>query len=460
MKQFDAIVIGSGQGGTPLSKKLAKAGWKTALIEKRWIGGTCVNDGCTPTKTMVASARMAYLAGHCKKLGINIESFCVDLPAIIARKNEIVSRFRNGAYESLKKTDNHEIIFGDARFTGAKTISVTLNDGGEEELTADHIFINTGTFTTIPSIAGLDEIPYLTSTTILDLEVIPQHLLVIGGGYIGMEFAQMFRRFGSQVTMLEFSDKMLHKEDRDIADCICETFTADGIKINKTAEATHFEKAGENIKVAINIGGVNNELTCSHVLVAVGRTPQTKTLGLATAGIETNERGFIIVNDKLQTSAPGVYALGDVKGGPAFTHIAYNDHLVMLKNLLHNADISTKGRQVPFCMFTDPQLGRVGLTETQAREKGLNIKVATLSMEKVARAIETTETRGIMKAVVDADTKQILGVAIIGEQGGEIMTVMQMAMMGNITYPQIREFIFAHPLYAESLNNLFISLDE
>lgn len=460
MKQFDAIVIGSGQGGTPLSKKLAKAGWKTALIEKRWIGGTCINDGCTPTKTMVASARMAYLAGHCKKLGVNIESFSVHLPTIIARKNEIVSRFRNGAFESLEKTDNHEMIFGDASFTGTKTISVALNDGGEEVLTADHIFINTGTTPTIPTIEGLAEIPYLTSTTILDLEVIPQHLLVIGGGYIGMEFAQMFRRFGSEVTMLEFSDKMLRKEDRDIADCICEIFTADGITIHKTAEATHFEKAGDQIKVVVSINGENRELTCSHVLIAVGRTPLTETLGLSKAGVQTNERGFIKVNDKLETSVPGIYALGDVKGGPAFTHIAYNDHLVILKNLLQKADVSIKGRQVPYCMFTDPQLGRVGLTETQARKKGLNIKVATLSMEKVARAIETTETRGIMKAVVDAGTKQILGVAIVGEQGGEIMTVMQMAMMGNITYQQIREFIFAHPLYSESLNNLFISLDE
>lgn len=260
--------------------------------------------------------------------------------------------------------------------------------------------------------------------------------------------------------MLEFSDKMLGKEDRDVAECICDILSADGITIHKKAKAERFTKVGDEIRVQVNVDGATEEIICSQVLVAVGRTPQTKSLGLDVAGVETNERGFIHVNDRLETSAPGIYALGDVKGGPAFTHIAYNDHLVLLKNILHNEGAGIKGRQIPYCMFTDPQLGRVGLTETEALSKRMNIKVATLSMEKVARAIETTETRGMMKAIVDADTKQILGAAIIGEEGGEIMTVLQMAMLGNITYPQVREFIFAHPLYSESLNNLFMTLEQ
>ena len=460
MKQFDAIIIGSGQGGTPLSKKLAKAGWKTALIEKRWIGGTCINDGCTPTKTMVASARIAYLAANSKKLGIDIDHFAIDFPAIHQRKNEIVSSFRNGALKGLEETENLEVIFGEARFTGAKTISVALNSGGEEEFSAKHIFINTGAFTTIPDIKGLNDISYLTSTTILDLTEIPQHLLIIGGSYIAMEFGQMFSRFGSKVTMLEWSGNFLQKEDPDISDCLCGIMQGEGITIHKNAKTQRFQKTADGIKAFVLIDDKMEEISCSHVLLAAGRTPQTKSLHTQLAGIETDEKGYIKVNDQLQTNAPGIYALGDVKGGPAFTHISYNDHLVIIKNLLHNAGASIKGRQVPYCMFTDPQLGRVGITETEARKKGLNIKVVSLSMEKVARAIETAETRGIMKAVVDAETKKILGVAVIGEQGGEIMSVLQVAMMGNITYEQIRENIFAHPLYAESLNNLFMQLDK
>ena len=459
MKHYDAIIIGSGQAGTPLAKKLAEAGMKTALIEKRWIGGTCVNDGCTPTKSMIASARMAFMARKSATLGINLKDVSVDLHAIIDRKNKIVSQFRNGSLEALQKMDNLEIIFGNAQFNGLKTLSILKEDGSEEALTADLIFINTGASPTIPPIPGVDEISYLTSTTILDLTVIPEHLLIVGGGYVGLEFGQMFNRFGSKVTMLETNENFLNREDRDIANCLSAILKDEGMTIHCKALATKFEQSDKQIKAHVTIDGNPTEITCSHVLLAAGRTPATSYLQLQKTGVEVNDKGFIKVNDQLETTQPGVYALGDVKGGPAFTHISYNDHLIVYKNIVKKAGITIKNRMVPYCMFTDPQLGKIGLTEDEAKKQGLNYKVASLDMKYVARGIETGETLGLMKAVVDADTKQILGAAIIGEQGGEVMSVLQMAMMGNITYEQLRENIFAHPLYSESINNLFMKLD-
>ena len=459
MKHYDAIIIGSGQAGTPLAKKLAEAGMKTALIEKRWIGGTCVNDGCTPTKSMIASARMAFMARKSATLGINLKDVSVDLHAIIDRKNKIVSQFRNGSLEGLQKMDNLEIIFGNAQFTGLKTLSVLKEDGSEEALKADLIFINTGASPTIPPIPGVDEISYLTSTTILDLTVVPEHLLIVGGGYVGLEFGQMFNRFGSKVTMLEANENFLNREDRDIANCLSGILEDEGMTIHCKALATKFEQYDKQIKAHVTIEGKPTEITCSHVLLAAGRTPATSYLQLQKTGVEVTDKGFIKVNDQLETSQPGVYALGDVKGGPAFTHISYNDHLVVYKNIVKKAGLTIKDRMVPYCMFTDPQLGRIGLTEDEAKKQGLNYKVASLDMKYVARGIETGETLGLMKAIVDADTKQILGAAIIGEQGGEVMSVLQMAMMGNITYEELRENIFAHPLYSESINNLFMKLD-
>ncbi len=459
MKHYDAIIIGSGQAGTPLAKKLSQTGMKTALIEKRWIGGTCINDGCTPTKAMIASARMAATARKSSALGIHIQNISVDLSAIVERKNSIVERFRNGSLEGLEKTDNLEIIFGNAQFTGLKTLSVVMDDGGTEELKADLIFINTGASPTIPPIPGADDIPYLTSTTILDLTIVPEHLLIVGGGYVGLEFGQMFNRFGSKITMLETNEIFLSREDRDIANCISGILQDEGMTIHCKALATKFEQRDEQIIAHVTIDGKPTEITCSHVLLAAGRTPATSFLQLQKTGVAITDKGFIKVNDQLETTQPGVYALGDVKGGPAFTHISYNDYLVVYKNIVKKAGITIKDRMVPYCMFTDPQLGRIGLTEDEAKKQGLNYKVASLSMENVARGIETGETLGLMKAIVDADTKQILGAAIIGEQGGEVMSVLQMAMMGNITYEELREQIFAHPLYAESINNLFMKLD-
>lgn len=461
MKQYDAIVIGSGQAGGPLAKKLALAGKKTALIEKRWVGGTCVNDGCTPTKTMVASAKMAYMAANAASLGVNIKKFSVDMPQIRKRKDEVVHQFRNGSQKGLESTRNLDLIFGDATFTADKTILVKLNSGREKEFTADLFFINTGAKTVIPDIEGLADIDYLTSTTILDLETVPEHLLIIGGNYIGLEFGQMFRRFGSKVTILERSDRIVSREDEDISEELTQILKTEGINIYTKATTTGFKKkVSGKISALVSVDGKEEKIKCTHVLVAVGRSLQTATLGLDKAGVEVDEHGAIRTNYKLETSAPGIYALGDVKGGPAFTHISYNDYTIVYRNLIEKADLSIKDRQVPYCMFTDPQLGRIGLSETEAKKRGINYKVAKIPNTWVARAIETGDTRGFMKAIVDADTKQILGAAILGAEGGEIMTILQMAMAGGITYEEIRYFVFAHPLFAESLNNLFMALED
>ena len=461
MKQYDAIVIGAGQAGGPLAKKLALAGKKTALIEKRWIGGTCVNDGCTPTKTMIASAKTVYMAGNSAALGVKITGYSVSMRKIKKRKDEIVHLFRDGSQKGLEATKNLDVIFGDASFTGDKTISVKLNDGGKaKELKADLIFLNTGAKTVIPEIEGLNTIDYLTSTTILELNHIPEHLLIIGGNYIGLEFGQMFRRFGSKVTVLERSGRIVSREDEDISEELTNILEKEKISILTNAVTSGFKKKKNGPIIAnVKIGEKQKEIKCSHVLIAVGRAPQTAALNLSKTGVETDERGAIKVNDTLETNVKGIYALGDVKGGPAFTHISYNDYTIVYRNLIHNENLTIKNRPVPYCMFTDPQLGRIGLSEADAKKQKLNFRVAKLPMAYVARAIETGDTRGFMKAIVDADTKQILGAAILGTEGGETMTVLQMAMMGGITYEQIRYCIFAHPLYAESLNNLFMALD-
>jgi len=460
MKQFDAIVIGAGQAGVPMAKKLALAGKKTLLVEKRWIGGTCVNDGCTPTKTMIASAKMAYLAANSGPLGIHIKNYRVDMPAIKKRKDGIVHMFRDGSQKGLEATQNLTVLFGEAEFTGEKEISVKTGKGKKEEFKAELFFINTGAKTVIPEIDGLDDIGYLTSTTIMELDHIPGHLLILGGNYIGLEFGQMFKRFGSKVTVLEKSERIVSREDEDISKALTKILEDEHIRINPNTIVTGFKKTKKgNIVATIDNNGKAEKIKCSHVLLAVGRVPQSEVLNLAKTGVKTGEMGNIIVNDKLETNVPGIYALGDVKGGPAFTHISYNDYTIVYRNLVHGENLTIKDRPVPYCMFTDPQLGRIGLSETEAKKQKLNFKVAKLPMDHVARAIETGDTRGFMKALVDANTKKILGAAILGPEGGEIMTVLQMAMMGGMTCEELRYCIFAHPLYAESLNNLFMTLD-
>ncbi len=460
MKHYDAIVIGAGQAGSPLCRKLANAGKKTLMVEKRWIGGTCVNDGCTPTKAMVASAKAAYLAKRCDNLGVHIDGFHINMKQVKKRKDEIVMQSRMGGQKAIEKTENLDLLFGEAAFTGPKTIKIKLNDGGEEEAKADLFFLNTGATPFVPDIEGLKDIDYLTSTTILDLEEVPEHILIIGGNYVALEFAQMFHRFGSKISVLERGERIMAKEDEDISDELKKILVNEGLDIYTQAQVHQLEKTAGGIKARAVIGGGNKEITCSHVLLAAGRKPLTEALHLDKTGVELDEKGFIKVNSKLETNVPGIYALGDVNGGPAFTHISYNDYTIVYRNLAEGTDYNTTDRPLPYCMFTDPQLGRVGLTEKQAREQGYDIKVATMPMKHVARAIEVGDTRGMMKAVVNAKTKEVLGIAVLGEEGGEIMSVMQMAIEGGITYDRIKYCVFAHPTYSESLNNLFMKIED
>lgn len=458
MKTFDAIVIGAGQAGIPLAKKLAKAGKSVALIEKRIIGGTCINDGCSPTKTMIFSARVAHIVKNSERWGVKCKDIKIDYNKVYTRKEEIVTLFRNGAIKGLKKTKNLEIIMGEASFIDKQTLNIKSGKGSTQ-IKGTRIFINTGCSSLIPNIKGVEETDYLTSTTLLELKEIPKHLVIIGGGYIALELGQMLNRFGAKVTILEQSKTLLPHEDEDVCVAMTEIFAQENIEIHTEAKVSAI--SGKKLKkVTATIKGEKRLFPCSHILIAAGRKPQTETLNLKAAGVKTDKKEHILVDDKLKTTTKNIYALGDVKGGPAFTHIAYNDCLLVYDNLINKKNKSIKNRLVPYCMFTDPQMGRVGITEDQAKKQKINYKVSTLPMKHVDRALETGETLGYMKAIVDVKSKQILGATIIGAEGGEVMSVLQMAMMGKITYPEIRRMMFAHPLFSESLNNLFMSLED
>ena len=458
-KEYDAIVIGSGQGGTPLAKALAKAGWRTAIIEREFIGGTCVNVGCTPTKTMYNSARVAYLARRSAEYGVHAGPIAVNMSEVRARKQGVVDSFRQGGLSGIQKTAGLELLEGEASFTGPHSIAVRLSGGGKKSVTAGKIFINTGGRPSTPDIKGLDGVPFLNSTSIMELDQTPEHLLVMGGGYIGLEFGQMFRRFGSRVTIVHRGDRLLSREDSDVTDEISKILGEDGITLLLNSEVSNVSRSGEEINLTAQTPEGKQNLKGSHLLVAVGRTPNTDRLNVEAAGIETDNRGFVTVNERLETNVSGVYALGDVNGGPQFTHISYDDFRILRTNLIEGGAATTRDRLVPYTVFIDPQLGRVGTTESEATERGLNIRIAKMSMTSVARAIEMSETRGFIKAVVDADTKQILGCAVLGVEGGELMAMFEIAMMGRVPYTQLKEGIFAHPTMAESLNNLFTSMD-
>jgi pyruvate/2-oxoglutarate dehydrogenase complex dihydrolipoamide dehydrogenase (E3) component len=459
MREFDAIIIGAGQSGVPLSKALAQAGWNTALIEKRVVGGTCINDGCTPTKTLVASARMAYLAGKSGELGVDIPAYQVDFKHVMARAAGVVSQFRDGLKTSIEKTENLTFIHGHAKFTGNHSLEVEDSAGTIEAYSAKHVFIDTGASPVVPDTPGLAELDYLTSTSILELTVLPDHLLIIGGGYIALEYGQMFRRFGARVTILERSDQLMPKEDDDVCLALTEIFEQEGIDVLINTSVLKFEHSTESgTSATILQDGKQSIIHCSHVLVATGRKPQTDLLGLENTEINCDAKGHIQVNEFLETDAKDVYALGDVKGGAAFTHVSYNDYIIVSKNLLEGKALNTTDRMVPYCMFTDPQLGRIGMTELEATEKKIDFLVAKIPMKNVARAIENSETRGFMKAIVDKQSKQILGVTLLGEQAGETMTVLQLAIKAKMTSDELASMMFAHPLYAESINNLFMSI--
>jgi pyruvate/2-oxoglutarate dehydrogenase complex dihydrolipoamide dehydrogenase (E3) component len=456
-EDFDAIIIGSGQGGNPLAEALNAAGKKTAMIERKYAGGTCINTGCTPTKTIVASARVAYLARRGSDYGVGVGPVAVDMARVRERKRNIVLTMRHSREKRL--ADAHaEFIHGEASFTGPGKISVALHDGGKRHLAAPQIFINTGTRSALPAIEGIDAVPHLDNESIMELDRAPEHLLVIGGGYIGVEFSQMFRRFGSKVTVIQSGSQLLREEDPEVAAEVTKILREDGIEI--LLDARTQKVAQVNGVITLTIEGKAETVEGTDLLVATGRKPNTQALNLAAAGIETDERGFIRANDRLETTAPGVWVIGDVKGGPQFTHISYDDYRILKANLFAGGNRTVHDRMVPYTVFMDPQLGRVGMTETAAKKSGKKIRVARMPMTSVARAIEMDETRGLMKAVVDAETEEILGVAVLGVEGGEVMTVLQMAMMGHLKYTALQSAVIAHPTLSESLNNLFLHFDD
>jgi pyruvate/2-oxoglutarate dehydrogenase complex dihydrolipoamide dehydrogenase (E3) component len=458
-KTYDAIIIGSGQAGNPLAKAFGQAGWNTALIERAYIGGTCINIGCTPTKTMFNSARVAYLARRAGDYGVHDGKVAVNMREVRERKQRVVDSFRESGLRGIEKTENLNLFWGDARFTGPHEIEIKQNDGASRALTAEKIFINTGCRPAIPRLNGIDTVPVLDSTSIMELDELPGRLLVLGGGYIGLEFGQMFRRFGSEVTIVQRDSQLLGREDPDIAEAVLNVVEEDGIKVLLNTEALRVQKHAADIELTVRDAGGEQTLSGTHLLIAVGRKPNTEDLNLSAAGIETDDRGNVKVNNKLKTNVDGVYALGDVHGGPQFTHISFDDFRIIRTNLIEGGNATTDKRLVPYVVFIDPQLGRIGISETEANEKKMKFRVAKLPMTSVARAIEMSETRGFMKAIVDADSK-ILGAAVLGVEGGELMAMFEIAMMAGMSYTVLKDAIFAHPTLAESLNNLFMALDK
>jgi dihydrolipoamide dehydrogenase len=456
---FDTVIIGTGQSGKPLALALARAGRKVAVIEREHVGGTCINVGCTPTKTLVASARVAYLVRRARDYGIDAGAVAVDMKRVTKRKRAMVERFRGGGQKALETTPNLELVFGEARFKDTRRVVVELKAGGVRELQGKRVVINSGCRPAVPPIPGLERVPFLDSTSIMELTELPKYLVVLGGGYIGLEFCQMFRRFGSRVTIVNRDPRLIQREDPDVSGEVEKILKEDGIEVLNSAQVTRVEKNGTRVRVLLQSAQGTKKVSGSHLLLALGRVPNSDDLNLGAAGVETDDSGFIKVNPKLETNVPGIYAIGDVKGGPAFTHISYDDFRILRENWLNSGNATIEGRPVPNCMYIDPQLATVGINETEAQQRGLDYRVAKLPMTGVARAQEMSETRGFMKAIVDAKTQQILGCTILGVEGGELMSMLQIAMMGKLPYTTIKEAIFAHPTLAESLNNLFMTLD-
>jgi pyruvate/2-oxoglutarate dehydrogenase complex dihydrolipoamide dehydrogenase (E3) component len=458
MKQYDAIIIGSGQAANPLAVRLAATGWKVALVEKKYIGGTCINEGCTPSKTMIASAKSLFQLSRAKEYGLETVKGSADIMAILKRKNDVVKRFRTSLQTGLSDQENIDLFFGEAVFSGKRQIDITDAENNIQQCSGRYIFINTGARPLIPFIKGLDHVPFLTSSSILNLPEIPDHLIIIGAGPVAIEFAQIYRRFGSEVSIICRYPRLLLKEDPDVAQEMRSILEDEGISILFDTNAEEIIMNADGlVSVLANHNSVEYTLSGTHLLMATGRRPNSDALHLEKTAIDVDENGYIIVNEKLETSAPGIYALGDVKGGPAFTHISYNDYLVVYKNIAEGSNVTIKNRSVPYCIYTDPEFARIGLSETEALEQKLPVKIARLPMSYIARASETGESKGFIKAIVHADTNKILGAAVFGFGGGEIMSLLQVAMLGGVTANQLSENIFAHPTFAESMNSLFNS---
>jgi pyruvate/2-oxoglutarate dehydrogenase complex dihydrolipoamide dehydrogenase (E3) component len=443
-ERYDALVIGSGQAGDPLSHRLADHGWSVALVEKGPLGGTCINTGCTPTKTMVHRAQVAYYAREASRWGVEAGEVRADLAKIVAQKDAVVAEFRAGQEKQVEKRPNLRLHRGVARFTGPHEVEV---DG--RLLESGKIFIDTGARARIPPIPGLESVGPLTNETLLALTRLPGHLLVLGGGYVGLEFAQMFRRFGSRVTIIHNGSQLLGREDPEIASELQKALEAEGVAFRLNASTDRAEKKNGGIRIHLTGPNGSEEVEGTHLLVAAGRRPNTDDLRLDRAGVETDPLGFIRVNARLETNVPGIWALGDVKGGPAFTHISYNDFQIVYGNLVEGKRLSTAGRIVPYCVFTDPQLGGIGMTEREAREKGFQLKIGKVPVSRIARARERGETAGLLKIVVDAADDRVLGASLLCPEGGELVQILHTLMLAGKPYTLLKGAVYIHPTLAE-----------
>ncbi|MGH8636886.1 MAG: FAD-containing oxidoreductase [Burkholderiales bacterium] len=443
---FDALVIGTGQAGPSLAIRMAGAGMRTAIVEQAAFGGTCVNTGCTPTKALVASAYAAHMARRGSDFGVVLPpgDVQVDMRAVKRRKDAIVARSATSLESSLRSTSGLSVVQGRARFVAPRTVRV-----GEQELSAQKVFINVGGRPAIPKLRGLEQVPFLTSDSVLDMDRVPEHLVVVGGSYIGLEFAQMFRRFGAEVTIVEMGQRLIGREDADVSDEIRTILEAEGIRIRLGAECISLARSGGSIAVGVSCAEGAPAEQASDVLLATGRVPNTDNLGLEHAGVKLDDKGYIVVDDELRTSESDIYALGDCNGKGAFTHTAYNDYEIVAANLLDGAKRRVSDRKTAYALYIDPPLGRIGMTEAEARRAGSNILIGKRPMSRVARAVEKGETLGFMKLVVDGDSKRLLGAAVLGVAGDEVVHSLTDALYAGIPYPEIQETVRIHPTVSE-----------
>jgi pyruvate/2-oxoglutarate dehydrogenase complex dihydrolipoamide dehydrogenase (E3) component len=447
---FDALIIGTGQAGPSLAGRLAEAGMTVAVVERKLFGGTCVNTGCIPTKTMVASAYAAHMARRAADFGVQVDGpVTVDMKRVKARKDEISGQSRTGVEHRLKGLKNCTVFEGAARFLSPFEVSV-----GQRRITAKRIFINVGGRAIIPSMPGLDQVKYLTNSSMMDIDFLPAHLVIVGGSYIGLEFAQMYRRFGSQVTVVEMSSRLIHREDEDISEAIREILEREGIQFRLNAKCISVSPRGSGVAVGVDCTDGSPEIEGSHLLLAVGRRPNTDDLGLEYAGVACDPHGYVVVDDELRTSVPGIWALGDCNGKGAFTHTSYNDFEIVAANLLDGDPRRVSDRIQAYALYIDPPLGRVGMTEAEVRQSGRPALMATRLMTRVGRAVEKGESQGFMKVMVDAGTKQILGAAILGLSGDEVIHSILDVMYGKLPYTVLRRAMHIHPTVSELVPTL------
>ena len=454
-KQFDAIIIGTGQAGPFLAKSLAAANMKVAIVERKLFGGTCVNTGCIPTKTMVASAYAAHMARRAADFGVAIDgSVSVDMRRVKARKDAVSGASRTGVETWLKQMANCTVCEGHARFESPREVSV-----GDDRLTADRIFINVGGRAAVPPMPGLDQVEYLTNSSMMEVDLLPRHFIIVGGSYIGLEFGQMFRRFGSQVTIIEMGPRLIAREDEDVSAAILEIVKAEDIDVRLNAKCIAFSRCGEEIIAQLDCASGAPEVSGTHLLLAVGRRPNTDDLGLEKVGVAVDERGYIVVDDQLRTSVPGIWAMGDCNGKGAFTHTSYNDSEIVVANLLNNDPRRVSDRIPAYALYIDPPLGRAGLTEAEVRRSGRRALIGKRPMTRVGRAVEKGETRGFMKIVVDEKTGEILGAAILGTGGDEAIHSILDVMYARVPYTVIQRAVHIHPTVSELIPTMLGELE-